>query len=206
MASILRADGRGDFRFVPLKIFQAVQAAGLAQRRDDILGDFAQVEAVASPGRDGPQGVGKRGLPNNRTDRGGFAVKKEITRGVHAVAQFFAVARPVPRRPAALTTNPSSAARMAGCSAASSPLRPCRSRQRRPQIHGAGDGDGVRPGERDRLDAALQIPIGAGLERRRTGTIVGDDVLASARGYKARTHRRRCRWRGARQRRAGPPR
>ena len=203
MASILRADGRGDFRFVPLKIFQAVQAADLAQRRDDILGNLSEVEAVASLCRDGPQGAGKRGLADNGARRRRFAIDKKIAGGVHAFAQLFAVARPVPRG-ARTDHKPIFGGADGRLQRCVEPLAAVPLQQRSPEVDRAGNGDRVRPGERDRLEAALQIPLGAGLDRRRAGAVIGEDVVRSR--CRARTHRRRCRSIAVRRRRAVPPR
>ena len=157
-----------------------MQAADSAQRLDHILGDRALVKRVAAVFRDCPQRLGKLGLMDHIASHRRLAVRQQIAPGVGAFFQLVELVLPV-ERDARRDRIAFFRGLDRGLQQAVEPELAVIAQDHRPGIDRAGNGDGMRGGQRDRLDIVLEIPLGRRGHRGAAGAVIGNDLALAPR-------------------------
>jgi hypothetical protein len=171
-ALIHGADRRRGLGAVRGEIVERVQAADCARGLDHVLGDRSLVERVAAVFRDCPQRPAEFGLTDHIAGHRRPAVRQQIAPGVGAFFQFFELVLPVKcdarRDHVALFRGLDR-----GLQQAVEPELAVIAQDDHPGIDRAGNGDGMRRGQRDRLDVVLEIPLRRRGHRRAAGAVIG---------------------------------
>ena len=179
-AFIHGADRGGGFGGVRGEVVERVQAPDSAQGLDHVLGDRALVKRVAAVFRDCPQRLGKLGLMDDIASHRRLAVRQQIAPGVGAFFQLVELVLPV-ERDARRDHIAFFRGLDRGLQQAVEPELAVIAQDHRPGIDRAGNGDGMRRGQRDRLDVVLEIPLGRRGHRGAAGAVVGNDLALAPR-------------------------
>ena len=178
MVFIEGADRQSGFGGVRGEIVQRVQPADAAQGLDHVVGDGAPVEGVAAVLGDGAQRLAELGLMDHVAGHRRLAMRQQIALGVGALFQLVELVLPVKgdaRRDDVAFFRGLDRGLQQGIEAELAVI----AQDGRPGIDRAGNGDGVRRGQRDRLDVALEIPFGRRGLRRAAGAVIGDDLAVA---------------------------
>ena len=152
------ADRHGGFGLVRSEVVERVQAADLSQGPDHVLGNCTLVERIgAAPGYR-PQRLSKFTLRNDVARERRPAVGQKIALGVGAFLQLLKAVLPV-ERDTGRDHIPLLRGLDRGLQQGIEPELAVIVQNGRPCIDGAGYGDGVRRGQRDRVHVALEIPF-----------------------------------------------
>ena len=180
MALVQGADRRRRFGAVGGKIFQRVQAADAAQGVDHVGGDLAGVERVAAFAGDRAQRLAELRLMDHVAGDRRLAVRQQIARGVGAVLELFKAVLPV-EGDARGDDVAFFGGLDRGLQQGIEPHLAVIAQDRIPGIDGAGNRDGMRRGQRHRVDLAFQIPFDIGRHRRAARAVIGHDLALAPR-------------------------
>ena len=180
-AAVLSADGGDVLARLGGEVVETVEAALLAQIAHHVLGHPAPVEAVATLAGDHLEGLGELGKAHHLARPRGLVAHQQEAPGVVVEEQLLGAQAPV--------VGGARVHREALLGVADGGLeQPVEAQgavildQGGPGVDGAGHGDGVRAGDRDGVDAALEIPLGRRRGRGPARAVEGDDpVLAPGR-------------------------
>ena len=208
VALVQGADRRGGLGGVRLEIVQRVQPADAAQGLDHVLGDGALVERVAAVLGDRAQRLAELGLMDHVAGHRRLAVRQQIALGVDALLQLVELVVPVEGDAGSddiAFLRGLDRGLQQGVEAELAVI----AQDSGPGVDRARNGDGMRRGQRDRVDLALEIPFGLSPPAARGPSRYRPRSCPRPWAGPARSSRRRSRWIAARSPRAAhrpPPR